>query len=85
MNDKALRILEYTKIIDLLCEQAASDMGKELCRKLTPMTDIDDIKRAQRETSDALFRIVKKAAYLFQVSRMSECLLNVLKSVQASE
>ena len=65
MNDKALRILEYTKIIDLLCEQAASDMGKELCRKLTPMTDIDDIKRAQRETSDALFRIVKKGSVSF--------------------
>ena len=25
MNDKALRILEYTKIIDLLCEETASE------------------------------------------------------------
>ena len=65
MNEKALRILEYTKIIDMLSEQAASDMGKELCRKLTPMTDIEAIRKAQRETSDALFRIVKKGGVSF--------------------
>ena len=47
MNEKALRILEYTKIIDMLSEQAASELGKELCRKLTPMTDIEEIRRAQ--------------------------------------
>lgn len=65
MNEKALRILEYTKIIDMLSEQAASDMGKELCHKLTPMTDIEQIRQAQKETSDALYRIVKKGGVSF--------------------
>ena len=65
MNEKALRILEYTKIIDMLSEQAASDMGKELCHKLTPMTDIEQIWQAQKETSDALYRIVKKGGVSF--------------------
>ena len=65
MNEKALRILEYTKIIELLSEQAASDMGKELCHKLRPMTDINEIRRAQKETSDALYRIVKRGGVSF--------------------
>ena len=65
MNEKALRILEYTKIIDLLIEQAASDMGKELCRQLLPMTDLEAIRTAQRETSDALSRIVRNGGISF--------------------
>lgn len=65
MNEKALRILEYTKIIDLLVEQAASDMGKELCRQLLPMTDLESIRAAQRETSDALSRIVRNGGISF--------------------
>ena len=68
MNEKALRILEYTKIIDMLSEQAASDMGKELCHKLTPMTDIEQIRQAQKETSDALYRIVKKGGEIGRAS-----------------
>ena len=30
MNEKALRILEYPKIIDMLTRYASSPMGKEL-------------------------------------------------------
>ncbi len=36
MNNKALRILEYHKIISLLVDKASSAPGKELCQKLTP-------------------------------------------------
>ena len=65
MNKKALRVLEYNKIIDLLVNNAYSEMGKELCRKLEPMTDLSEIKDAQRDTSDALYRIVKKGSVSF--------------------
>ena len=84
MNEKALRILEYTKIIDMLSEQAASDMGKELCRKLTPMTDIEAIRKAQKETSDALFRIVKKGGVSFSGLKDVGMSLKRLEMVQAS-
>lgn len=65
MNRKALITLEYTKIIDMLTEWASSDMGKELCRHLEPMTELEDIRAAQRETSDALYRIVKRGSISF--------------------
>ena len=59
MNEKALRILEYPKIISLLMEKASSEPGKELCQKLTPMTDIAQIEEAQQQTADAFNRLVK--------------------------
>ena len=59
MNDKALRILEYHKIINLLVEKASSAPGKERCQKLTPMTDITEIEEAQQQTADAFTRLVK--------------------------
>ena len=59
MNDKALRILEYHKIISLLVDKASSAPGKELCQKLTPMTDIKEIEEAQQQTADAFTRLVK--------------------------
>lgn len=59
MNEKALRILEYHKIINLLTEKASSEPGKELCQKLTPMIDIKEIEEAQQQTADAFTRLVK--------------------------
>ena len=53
MNEKALRTLEYTKIIDRLTELAGSSIGKELCRNLKPSSDITEIEAAQKQTSDA--------------------------------
>ncbi len=59
MNEKALRILEYHKIINLLTDKATSAPGKELCRVLKPMTDLEKIEEAQRQTADAFSRLVK--------------------------
>lgn len=65
INAKALNTLEYNKVINLLEEHASSGMAKEMCRELTPMTDIEAIQAAQRETSDALKRIWKKGSVSF--------------------
>ena len=65
MNEKALRILEYPKIIDMLTGYASSPMGKELCRNLMPSSDISEILQAQMETSDALTRVMKKGSLSF--------------------
>lgn len=62
MNNKCLKTLEYNKIIDMLDNYAISALGKGLVRTLKPMTDINDIKIAQQETSDALSRIYKKGS-----------------------
>ena len=60
MNNKTLAKLEYNKIIEQLIEHASSFSGKELCRRLKPMTDISAIRSAQDETAAAFTRIVKK-------------------------
>mgnify|MGYP001051490718 CR=1 FL=1 len=48
MNDKALRILEYHKIINLLIDKATSLPGKEVCKKLTPMIELAAIEDCGR-------------------------------------
>ena len=46
-------------------------MGKDLCRKLTPSTDIEEIRSMQLQTHDALHACSKKAAFPSAVSRTS--------------
>ena len=65
MNQKALRILEYDKIIEKLVEKASSLPGKELCKNLLPMTDPEEIKKEQEYTKDALSRLFKKGGISF--------------------
>lgn len=65
MNEKVLHTLEFDKIIHLLTDKASSAPGKELCRKLIPMTDLSEIETAQKETADALSRLFKKGSTSF--------------------
>ena len=65
MNQKTLTKLEYHKIIAMLEEQASSFRGKQLCRRLKPMTDLERIDTAQEQTSAAFTRIVKKGRISF--------------------
>ena len=65
MNQKALRILEFDKIINILTEQATSQAGKDYCRELKPMTSLSAILTAQQETADALTRIYQKGNLSF--------------------
>lgn len=65
MNQKTLSKLEYDKIIDLLVEQASSEIGKNRCRTLKPMVDLEEINTAQEQTSAAFSRIVKKGRLSF--------------------
>lgn len=65
MNEKALKTLEYNKIIDMLCELAHSKMGKELCASLLPSSDPETIQKLQRQTTDALSRLLRKGSISF--------------------
>ncbi|MCL2839922.1 MAG: endonuclease MutS2 [Defluviitaleaceae bacterium] len=62
MNAKALNTLEYQKIIEMLTSCAASTMGKFRCTALLPMNDLDDITRAQNETTAAASLILRKGS-----------------------
>ncbi len=65
MNIKSFKTLEYDKIIMQLAEYASSPLGRELCESLTPSVDIQEIRQAQAETTDALIRIRQKGGISF--------------------
>lgn len=65
MNEKALQVLEYPKIIQKLTNYAASQPGKALCQDLVPSSDLSQIRRMQRETTDAVSRILRKGTISF--------------------
>lgn len=65
MNKKALKTLEFDKIIDKLTSHASTPLGKELCKTLAPSTDINDIELSLTETSDALSMVLKKGSLSF--------------------
>ena len=60
MNQKTLAKLEFDKITARLEEEAGSFRGKQLCRRLKPMTDTDKIDVYQEQTAAAFSRIVRK-------------------------
>lgn len=66
MNERALRILEYDKIIRLLVEHASSPLGKRECESLAPISDVHLINQAQTETADATGRLLRKGRITFQ-------------------
>lgn len=65
MNKKALKTLEYNKIITLLEQCAGSAQGKTYCRNLQPLSDLSQIRHMQAETKDALSRIFKRGSVSF--------------------
>ena len=69
MNEKALKTLEYDKIISKLTEYAQTPLGTQKCRELLPMDRIDEIRAAQQETSDAQNRVRLKGSISFSGAR----------------
>ncbi|MCI6240528.1 MAG: endonuclease MutS2 [Clostridium sp.] len=57
MNKRSLRILEFTKILSMVNEYAASPMAKRRIDRMKPQRDIDVIRKLQKETNDALNRL----------------------------
>lgn len=65
MNKKTFRILEFDKIIEQLAALADSEPGKRLCLRLTPKSDPDKIRLMQKQTSDALARLLRGGSTSF--------------------
>ena len=53
MKERTLRVLEFTKILDMLASFAVTDMGREACLKLTPLSDLAQVNEALEETEEA--------------------------------
>lgn len=69
MNDKVLRVLEFSKITDKLTEFAASVPAKEMCRSLRPSVSLENIIITQQETSDAAARLLRSGNVSFGGNR----------------
>lgn len=65
MNRKALKTLEYDKIMERLARFATTPIGKERCLELEPMDDVEQIRLAVRETTDAADRIRRRGSLSF--------------------
>ena len=65
MNNKTLIKLEFDKIISMLENEASSFHGKQLCRRLKPVTDLTKIDLLQEQTAAAFTRIIKKGRISF--------------------
>jgi DNA mismatch repair protein MutS2 len=53
MNDRARRVLEYDKVLALLTEHATSRAGKLRCTTLRPVAEVEEVRLALQETSEA--------------------------------
>ena len=53
MKERTLRVLEFTRIRELLAEGALTPMGAEKCLALTPYCDLASALAAQEETEEA--------------------------------
>ena len=65
MKERTLKILEYDKILQRLEGSAASALGKKKCRELEPSCDLEEIRKRQQETADALTRVYRKGSLSF--------------------
>ncbi len=65
MNKKAIKTLEFDKIIQMLTARATSPMGQEKCRSLLPSDSLDEIRTMQKQTADALSCLFKKGSISF--------------------
>lgn len=65
MNDKALKVLEFHKIIELLAERATSEPGRKMCLALRPSVVRSTIESCQQETEDATSRLLRRGATNF--------------------
>jgi DNA mismatch repair protein MutS2 len=53
MEEHSLRTLEFHKVLDILAEQTACSLGRELALAARPVSDRQVVRRMQRETAEA--------------------------------
>ncbi|WP_413308379.1 endonuclease MutS2 [Bacillus sp. 1P10SD] len=53
MQERALKVLEFTKVKEQLLSHAASSLGMEKIKNLMPSTDFDEVVALQAETDEA--------------------------------
>ena len=60
--EKSMATMELPQVLALLADCAATLEGKERCLALRPLTDLDDVARAQEETSAAVKMLILRGS-----------------------
>ena len=60
--EKSIATLELPRVLEQLAACASTQEGKERCLALRPMTDPDDVQRAQEETTAAVEMLIKRGS-----------------------
>ncbi len=60
MNEKTYKVLEYDKIIEMLKDQASSQMTRRIISEMVPSSDPAEIREMLKETTEAAQIIVRK-------------------------
>ena len=63
MNKKALRVLEFDKIKDMLKKNISSTLGKELVDNLLPSVNFEEVKSWIDETSETSEMIIRSGSF----------------------
>ena len=66
MNEKALRVLEYNKIKDMIKNYTQTGAGKDLIDALKPYDNIYEVREHLEETYEALLLLGKKGSPPFE-------------------
>jgi DNA mismatch repair protein MutS2 len=53
MQERALKVLEFTKVREQVVEHAASSLGIDKVKRLVPSTDFEEVVKLQAETDEA--------------------------------
>lgn len=69
MNKRALHTLEFDKIVNILADYATCPGGRMICEHTEPLTDTEEIKRLQSQTTDALTRVLRSGSLSFSGTR----------------
>ena len=56
--EKSMSTLELHRVLELLSNGAATEEGRERCLNLRPMMDLEDVERAQKETTAAVNMLI---------------------------
>lgn len=79
MNDRALRLLEFHRIREILAGYADSAPGREQCLALVPSSDRAEILRSQQFTGDAIARYLKKSEVSFSAAFDAQAVFSALR------
>lgn len=78
MKERDFKSLEYNKIKDKLSEKCVSYLGKEEVQNLFPKTNIYEVRKLQKETTEAVSSILRKGTPpLFVVPIFDEILKKI--------